>query len=115
LQQFGLVEDIVWNKRSGNIIGGHQRYFVLLEEGISEVDVKVVDLDEIQEKVLNITLNNANIQGDFDNTKLSFILNDIKNLEGNLFRELCLDNLDTNLELIKDVSNIKITKKKLVI
>ncbi|MFY9379208.1 MAG: ParB N-terminal domain-containing protein, partial [Acutalibacteraceae bacterium] len=26
MQEFGYVEPIVWNKRTGNIVGGHQRY-----------------------------------------------------------------------------------------
>lgn len=29
IKKFGVVEPIVWNKRSGNIVGGHQRYKIL--------------------------------------------------------------------------------------
>jgi ParB-like chromosome segregation protein Spo0J len=43
IQEFGYVEPIVWNKRTGNIVGGHQRYKVLLDMGMSEVDCVVVD------------------------------------------------------------------------
>ena len=31
MQEFGYVEPIVWNKRTGNIVGGDQRYKILLE------------------------------------------------------------------------------------
>jgi len=53
------VEPIVWNERTGNIVGGHQRYKVLLDMGMSEVDCVVVDLDETKEKALNIALNKS--------------------------------------------------------
>ena len=33
IQEFGYVEPIVWNKRTGNIVGGHQRYKVLTALG----------------------------------------------------------------------------------
>ena len=34
ITEFGYVEPIIWNKRTGNIVGGHQRYKVLLALGI---------------------------------------------------------------------------------
>ena len=46
MQEFGYVEPIVWNKRTGNIVGGHQRYKVLLDTGMSEVDCVVVELEK---------------------------------------------------------------------
>ena len=72
MQEFGYVEPIVWNKRTGNIVGGHQRYKVLLDMGVQEVDCVVVDLDETKEKVLNLALNK--IQGDWDYPKLKDLL-----------------------------------------
>jgi DNA modification methylase len=75
IQEFGYVEPIVWNKRTGNIVGGHQRYKVLLDMGMSEVDCVVVDLDETKEKALNIALNK--IQGDWDNLKLKDLLQEL--------------------------------------
>jgi DNA modification methylase len=72
MQEFGYVEPIVWNKRSGNIVGGHQRYKILLDMGMQEVDCVVVDLDETKEKVLNLALNK--IQGDWDYLKLKDLL-----------------------------------------
>jgi ParB-like chromosome segregation protein Spo0J len=75
MQEFGYVEPIVWNKRSGNIVGGHQRYKVLLDMGMREVDCVVVDLDETKEKALNIALNK--ISGDWDMPKLKDILQEL--------------------------------------
>jgi len=75
MQEFGYVEPIVWNKHTGNIVGGHQRYKVLLEMGLQEVDCVVVDLDETKEKALNLALNK--IQGDWDYLKLEDLLQEL--------------------------------------
>jgi ParB-like chromosome segregation protein Spo0J len=75
IREFGLVEPLVWNKRTGNLIGGHQRLKILIENGIKEVDVSVVDLPENKEKALNIALNK--IQGDWDLLKLKDLLQEI--------------------------------------
>ena len=51
LEQFGMVEPVVWNERTNRVVGGHQRLTVEAALGHEEVDVSVVDLDEIKEKV----------------------------------------------------------------
>ena len=53
MQEFDLVEPLIWNKRSGNLVGGHQRLKILVEQGKNEVDVSVVDLPDSKEKALN--------------------------------------------------------------
>jgi DNA modification methylase len=75
IEEFGYVEPVIWNKRTGNIVGGHQRYKVLLDMGVSEVDCVVVDLDETKEKALNLALNK--IQGDWDYEKLKDLLQEL--------------------------------------
>ena len=62
---FGLVEPLVWNARTGNLVGGHQRLSVIEERGDSSVDVSVVDLDDRQEKALNLALNRHSGEWDF--------------------------------------------------
>ena len=80
LKTFSYVEPIIWNKRTGNIVGGHQRYNLLVEDGVQEVDVVVVDLDDVHEKVLNVTLNNAQLTGRFDNGSLDAVLQSLQNI-----------------------------------
>ena len=75
ISEFGYVEPIIWNKRTGNIVGGHQRYKVLLELGYKEVDCVVLDIDEQKEKALNVALNK--ITGEFDMPLLTDLLKDI--------------------------------------
>ena len=65
IDKFGMIVPIIWNKRSGNIVGGHQRFKVLSEKGVEETDVVVVDLDNNEEITLNITMNNPSARGTF--------------------------------------------------
>lgn len=74
IEQFGNVEPIVWNKRTGNVVGGHQRLAVLKSMGYDSVPCSIVDLDETDEKLLNVALNK--IKGQWDYDKLEDILRD---------------------------------------
>ena len=74
IETFGNVEPIVWNQRTGNVVGGHQRLSVLKSMGHETVPCSVVDLDEKEEKILNIALNK--IKGHWDYDKLGSILKD---------------------------------------
>jgi len=75
IDEFGYVEPIVWNKRTGNIVGGHQRFKVLRDLGYAEVECVVLDIDEMREKALNVALNK--ISGAWDETKLAELLGDL--------------------------------------
>ena len=75
LKEFDLVEPLIWNKKSGNLIGGHQRLKILQEQGKTEVDVSVVDLTDSKEKALNLALNK--ISGEWDMPKLKDLLEEI--------------------------------------
>lgn len=46
MSEFGYVEPIVWNKRTGNIISGHQRYKILKDLNYKDAECVVVDLDD---------------------------------------------------------------------
>jgi len=72
---FGYVEPLVWNSKTGNLVGGHQRLKILIEQGFVEVEVSVVDLSPEKEKALNLALNR--IQGDWDNQKLATLLEEL--------------------------------------
>jgi len=76
VEEFGYVEPVIWNSRTGNIVGGHQRFKVLQHLGYTEIDCVVVDMDEVREKMLNVALNR--IQGDWDRPKLYTVITDIE-------------------------------------
>ena len=43
LERFGDVQPIVWNKRSGLVVAGHQRLKVLKSKKVKQTSVVVVD------------------------------------------------------------------------
>ena len=75
IQEFGFVENVVANKRNKNIIGGHARILAAKKLGYKTAPVVWVDLDDANEKTLNISLNN--LGGVFDNDLLAEILIDL--------------------------------------
>ena len=74
IEKFGYIEPIIINKRNNIVVGGNQRLKVLkkLLGDEKEIDVVIVDLDETQEKALNIALNK--ISGSWNDDKLFMIL-----------------------------------------
>lgn len=97
IARFGYVEPIVWNERSGRIVGGHQRFKILMSKGIEEATIVVVDFSEEEEIAANITLNNPEIEGDFDDPAED-LLNQIEESSGDAFSSLRLDKLRNALE-----------------
>lgn len=75
IEEFGYVEPVIWNQRTGNIVGGHQRFKVLAALGHTEIDCVVLDIDEQREKALNVALNK--IGGEFDIPLLTDLLRDL--------------------------------------
>lgn len=75
IEEFGYVEPVIWNKQTGNIVGGHQRLSVLKHLGETEVDCVIIDLDKQKEKALNIALNK--ISGEWDIPLLGELLKDL--------------------------------------
>lgn len=63
LDRFGFVENLVLNRRSGELVSGHQRRALALELGVDLVPVMVVDLDPAEARALAIALNNPSAQG----------------------------------------------------
>lgn len=77
IESFGYVEPIVWNQRTGNMVGGHQRYKIMVHElGHTELEVSVVDLDDQQERLLNLALNK--VSGRWDEEALATLLGELQ-------------------------------------
>jgi uncharacterized Fe-S cluster-containing radical SAM superfamily enzyme len=75
IEEFGFVQNVVWNKQTERVVGGHQRIKVLKDLGYKRVMVSIVDIDENLEKALNVGLNN--IEGSWDMTKLQSLLSEL--------------------------------------
>lgn len=79
----GLLQPIVWNEVTGNIVGGEQRWKVLSELGVESCTCAVVHMeDENDEKAANLALNRAH--GSFEDTLLQA-----------MFKDMDLEDLDT--------------------
>ena len=101
LKEFGAVQPIVWNKKTKQVVGGHQRIVALRAIGETEAPVVVVELSEEKEKVLNITLNNTKIEGEFTDT-LDDLLKEIQAATPDLYRSLRMDTLQRGQKKVKE-------------
>lgn len=104
LDEFGYIEPIIHNERTGNLVGGHQRLKIMLEKGLTEAEAVIVDLSEEDEKILNIALNK--IRGRWDYNKLPDLLKEIDEageLANTGFEAYELEALLTNYDHISDL------------
>jgi hypothetical protein len=103
VEEFGYVEPIIWNERTGVVVGGHQRLKVLMHLGYTEVDCVVLDIDEQKEKALNVALNK--ISGEWDMPLLTALLQDLN--DGGYDATLTGFDVSEMSELFDDQSEIK--------
>ena len=78
LEKYGFVEPVVVNKRGNIIVGGHQRVSAWKALGRKSLPVLFVDLDEADEKALNLALNK--ISGVWDDNALAEVISSLKGL-----------------------------------
>ena len=52
IEEFGLVQPIVWNRETGNVVGGHQRLKYLRDRAVAETQVIVVNLPAAKEPAI---------------------------------------------------------------
>jgi ParB-like chromosome segregation protein Spo0J len=124
IKTYGMIIPVVWNRRTNKVVGGHQRLTVLENEGETEVDVSVVDLDETQEKQLNVALNK--IEGGWDEEKLAELLSElgedatltgftqqeIDSLTNDIDSLIDGDTVDEELKAIEELFNVSLTFDK---
>jgi len=79
IKKYGIVQPIIVNKRTMNIVGGHQRISEM-DTSIRKPDynlhVAMIDVDEKDEVSINVFLNNQSAMGEWD----IFALQDIKEI-----------------------------------
>lgn len=63
LEKFGYVDLLIINKRNMELVAGHQRFKILQEEGAETVLCIMVDVDDLMQQSMNISLNNQAITG----------------------------------------------------
>lgn len=106
LKKTGLCQSLVWNKRTGNLVGGHQRITILdqLEKSQDyEIPCDVVDLDLKEEVKLNIQLNQTSAMGEFDPDKLQDLHFEFPDLD--FMKDFAFDKADLDF-MFNDVNKI---------
>lgn len=98
MTRWGCVEPIVVNERTGNVVGGHRRREVLLEQGVEAATVVLVDVDPEEEKALNVALNNPHAQGTFT-AELEAVIEEVRAaLPPEDFEDLRIEELRAEIE-----------------
>ncbi len=119
----GLLETLVWNKKTGNLVAGHQRLSQLdALEGYPKkdymLDVATVSLSKEDEIRANVQLNNPSMQGEFDVEALADLnLNDNISFESMGFSEVDIEVMfsgDSRFnELFQDSTEVQESKEKI--
>lgn len=103
MKNFGYVDPIVYNNRTGRVVGGHQRLKIFAAEGVTEADCVVVDLSEKDEKTLNIALNK--IHGEWDMDKLEEVMRELADEAEAALTGFSQDEIDM---IVADVDDIDV-------
>ena len=102
IRENGLIEPVVWNKRTGVLVGGHQRLSAadkIYRSKDYDVPVAIIDVDEKQEKVLNVNLNNPSLQGEWNLPQLESL-----NIDDDIsFKDMGFDDSDVALMFGNDI------------
>ena len=93
LERFGELGGIVFNRRTGRLVGGHQRVKALAAMGIEDAEVRVVDLPVAEEKAANLALNHPGIGGEWDDALLAVVLDEVQRDLPTAFDELQLGDI----------------------
>lgn len=105
IKHFGVVQVLVWNENTGNLVGGHQTLKILKNEfDRDSAKMSVVNLPLEEEKKLNLALNK--VEGEWENQKLAQLLDSFDDdasliLAG--FDEQEVDNLLAEIEAEQDL------------
>ena len=78
LERFGFVEPLVARRCDRMIIGGHQRWLVAKEMGLTTIPVCFVEVSEAEARALNLALNK--ISGTWDLPRLGELLEELRQL-----------------------------------
>ena len=57
LAQYGFIQPVIYNKRTKQIVGGHQRVKAAVKEGLVEIPVIYVNWSKKKQKSTNLALN----------------------------------------------------------
>ncbi len=113
IKKHGLVMPaVVWNKRTGNVVGGHQRLDRLdsfFKGEDYELTISEIDVSQDEEIKINILLNNPSAQGEWDNDLLANIKEsfpEINFIDDLKFEKFDLDYIFASVDKFDNVSDL---------
>jgi DNA modification methylase len=120
LSRFGDISGITWNKKTGNLVTGHQRVSRLKKLGATFQDgvlslkdkifnIRIVEWDIETEKAANITANNPHIMGEFDDDSLKKLIHELETIDVSQYN---IDSLLSELEEEKTESDDRFNRIK---
>lgn len=103
ISEYGDLSGIVWNKKTGNLVCGHQRKKAIIKQygdavriendpprivapDGTEFSIRVVDWPQDKEVMANIAANSEDIQGKFSEPSLAAILQDLDNRKADIYK-----------------------------
>jgi len=110
LAQYGFIQPVIYNKRTKQIVGGHQRVKAAVKEGLVEIPVIYVNWSKKKQKSANLALNR--ISGEWDYLKLEDYIKSID------LEEKDIDDLDDYTtgfteEDLKEISELNLEEKEI--
>ena len=97
LEEVGWVQQVIINKRTGNLVDGHLRCQLAAREGNKTIPVLYVDIDEAEELLVLSTLDPIAAMAVTDKAKLEELLADIESENENV--QKMLDDIATKEKL----------------
>lgn len=93
INRFGLVQPVVFNKRTGHVVAGHQRLKALKAMNYTTALTVIVDYAPEIEVEANLSMNNPAIAGSFT-SEADALLAEIEKRDKDIFQRLMLDQID---------------------
>jgi hypothetical protein len=84
LNEVGVVQNVIVNKRTGNVVDGHLRIELAMRENQKEIPVTYVDLSESEEAEILATLDPISSLAFTDKEKLDELLRDVRSSDENV-------------------------------
>jgi ParB-like chromosome segregation protein Spo0J len=101
LEEVGWVQQVIVNKRTGNLVDGHLRCQLAAREGAKTIPVVYVDVSEEEEALVLATLDPIAAMAATDKQKLDELMHDIQSDDENI-QKLMSDIAEKEQLLIPD-------------
>lgn len=103
IERNGFVSPVIAQRSTGHIIAGNHRYYALMQLGSGAIPVVWVDMDDTQAKEYMLADNRTSDLGNYDNSNLVALLQEIEEDRGDLHSTGYTDH---DMEVLKHLSEM---------